>query len=168
MLVSLMVVPILLVHNSKHEQTSSYSLAASPIQLVPQLDHEDLDRLMKYDLEEMDLKMASGNDLHKNEGTHSEDDENFAFMASNNSGSDTQKLLAKLKKEKDDLEAIVDKWNHSSKNLGKIINYHMSAYDKFGLGYGDYRYSGNLSYENEVSQSVFKSNKSDFENPPFA
>ncbi|GJR08816.1 putative ribonuclease H-like domain-containing protein [Tanacetum coccineum] len=42
----------------------------------------------------------------------------------------------------------------------------MSARDKFGLGYGDYRYSGILSYENEVFQSVFKSNKSDFENPP--
>ncbi|GJX63744.1 ribonuclease H-like domain-containing protein [Tanacetum coccineum] len=177
--------------------------------------------------------------------THSVDDENFAFMASNSSGSDTQvtscsnkckesyanlkrlydaqreqlsdasveikaytqglkkveaqlvahqqgqlwyeqkikfmkidlddktdvltyhkKLLAKAQKEKDDLEVIVDKWNHSSKNLGKIVNYHMSASDKFGLGYGDYRYSGILSYENEVLQSVFKSNKSDFENPP--
>ncbi|GJV35632.1 putative ribonuclease H-like domain-containing protein, partial [Tanacetum coccineum] len=75
-----------------------------------------------------------------------------------------KKLLAKAQKEKDDLEVIVDKWNHSSKNLGKIINYHMSAYDKFGLGYGDYRYSGILSYENEVSQSVFKCNKSDSEN----
>ncbi|GJY29622.1 putative ribonuclease H-like domain-containing protein [Tanacetum coccineum] len=42
----------------------------------------------------------------------------------------------------------------------------MSASDKFGLGYGDYRYSGILSYENEVLQSVFKGNKSDFENPP--
>ncbi|GJT82945.1 hypothetical protein Tco_1057287 [Tanacetum coccineum] len=42
----------------------------------------------------------------------------------------------------------------------------MSASDKFGLGYGDYRYSGILSYENEVSQSVFRCNKSDFENPP--
>ncbi|GJV72683.1 ribonuclease H-like domain-containing protein [Tanacetum coccineum] len=177
--------------------------------------------------------------------THSEDDENYAFMASNSSGSDTQvpscsneckesyanlkrlydaqreqlsdasveikaytqglkkveaqlvahqqgqlwyeqkikfmkidlddktdvltyhkKLLAKAQKEKDDLEVIVDKWNHSSKNLGKIVNYPMSASDKFGLGYGDYRYSGILSYENEVSQSVFRCNKSDFENPP--
>ncbi|GJT80730.1 putative ribonuclease H-like domain-containing protein [Tanacetum coccineum] len=177
--------------------------------------------------------------------THSEDDENFAFMASNSSGSDTQvtscsneckesyanlkrlydaqreqlsdasveikaytqglkkveaqlvahqqgqlwyeqkikfmkidlddktdvltyhkKLLAKAQKEKDDLEVIVDKWNHSSKNLGKIVNYSMSASDKFGLGYGDYRYSGILSYENEVLQSVFKGNKSDFENLP--
>ncbi|GJS84500.1 pleiotropic drug resistance protein 1-like protein [Tanacetum coccineum] len=98
--------------------------------------------------------------------THSEDDENYAFMANNSSGSNTQKLLAKAQKEKDDLEVIVDKWNHSSKNLGKIVNHHMSARDKFGLGYGDYRYSGILSYENEVFQSVFKTNKSDFENPP--
>ncbi|GJX29471.1 hypothetical protein Tco_0237550 [Tanacetum coccineum] len=114
--------------------------------------------------------------------THSEDNENYAFMASNISGSNTQreelsdatakinlilKVLRKLKhtqKEKDDLEVIVNKWNHSSKNLGKIINYSMSARDKFGLGYGDYRYSGNLSYENEVFQSVFRCNKSDSEN----
>ncbi|GJZ08694.1 ribonuclease H-like domain-containing protein [Tanacetum coccineum] len=312
-------------HNSKHEQTSSYSLLASQSS-CPQLDHEDLDQVDEYDLEEMDLKWQvamismrikkfykkTGRKLqfdakepvgfdktkvecyncHKtghfarecrtkednrrrdgwNPGnkdgsrtgkkeeskalvtvdgesvdwtTHSEDDENYAFMASNSSGSDTQvtscsneckesyanlkrlydaqreqlsdasveikaytqglkkveaqlvahqqgqlwyeqkikfmkidlddktdvltyhkKLLAKAQKEKDDLEVIVDKWNHSSKNLGKIVNYHMSASDKFGLGYGDYRYSGILSYENEVLQSVFKSNKSDFENPP--
>ncbi|GJR45448.1 putative ribonuclease H-like domain-containing protein [Tanacetum coccineum] len=68
--------------------------------------------------------------------------------------------------EKDDLDVIVHKWNHSSKNLGKIANYSMSARDKFGLGYGDYRYSGNLSYENEVFQSVFRCNASDYENPP--
>ncbi|GJZ75968.1 putative ribonuclease H-like domain-containing protein [Tanacetum coccineum] len=119
--------------------------------------------------------------------THSKMNENFAFMASNSSGSHTQRrnqglysrFLKKVEatnllpinkvnfaqKEKDDLEVIVDKWNHSSKNLGKIVNYQMSASDKFGLGYGDYRYSGILSYENEVSQSVFKCNKSDSENP---
>ncbi|GJT03196.1 ribonuclease H-like domain-containing protein [Tanacetum coccineum] len=312
-------------HNSKHEQTSSYSLLASQSS-CPQLDHEDLDQVDEYDLEEMDLKWQvamismrikkfykkTGRKLqfdakepvgfdktkvecyncHKtghfarecrtkednrrrdgwNPGnkdgsrtgkkeeskalvtvdgesvdwtTHSEDDENYAFMASNSSGSNTQvtscsneckesyanlkilydaqreqlsdasveikaytqglkkveaqlvahqqgqlwyeqkikfmkidlddktdvltyhkKLLAKAQKEKDDLEVIVDKWNHSSKNLGKIVNYSMSARDKFGLGYGDYRYSGILSYENEVLQSVFKCNKSDFENPP--
>ncbi|GJR60089.1 ribonuclease H-like domain-containing protein [Tanacetum coccineum] len=280
-------------HNSKHEQTSSYSLLASQSS-CPQLDHEDLDQVDEYDLEEMDLKWQvamismrmkkfykktgrklqfdakepvgfdktkvecynchktghfarecrTKEDNRRRDGwnprnkdgsrtgkkeeskalvtvdgesvdwtTHSEDDENYAFMASNSSGSDTQvpscsneckesyanlkrlydaqreqlsdasveikaytqglkKVEAQLvahqqgSKEKDDLEVIVDKWNHSSKNLGKIINYHMSAYDKFGLGYGDYRYSGILSYENEVLQSVFKSNKSDFENPP--
>ncbi|GKF93569.1 xylulose kinase-1, partial [Tanacetum coccineum] len=34
------------------------------------------------------------------------------------------------------------------------------------LGYGDYRYSGNLSYENEVFQCVFRCNASDSENQP--
>ncbi|GJZ10136.1 putative ribonuclease H-like domain-containing protein [Tanacetum coccineum] len=43
-------------HNSKHEQTSSsYSLLASQSS-CPQLDHEDLDQVDEYDLEEMDLK----------------------------------------------------------------------------------------------------------------
>ncbi|GJS31544.1 ribonuclease H-like domain-containing protein [Tanacetum coccineum] len=311
-------------HNSKHEQTSSYSLLASQSS-CPQLDHEDLDQVDEYDLEEMDLKWQvamismrikkfykkTGRKLqfdakepvgfdktkvecyncHKtghfarecrtkednrrrdgwNPGnkdgsrtgkkeeskalvtvdgesvdwtTHSEDDENYAFMASNSSGSDTQvtqkmmitmlswlttpqeqtlreqlsdasveikaytqglkkveaqlvvhqqnqlwyeqkikfmkidlddktdvltyhkTLLAKAQKDKNDLEVIVDKWNHSSKNLGKIINYSMSARDKFGLGYGDYRYSGTLSYENEVFQSVFRCNANDYENSP--
>ncbi|GKB88773.1 ribonuclease H-like domain-containing protein [Tanacetum coccineum] len=77
-----------------------------------------------------------------------------------------KKLLAEAQKEKDDLKAIVEKWQNSSKNLGKLLNSQMSAYDKFGLGYGDHRYNGILSYENEVLQSVFKGKESDFENPP--
>ncbi|GJV68858.1 hypothetical protein Tco_1484367 [Tanacetum coccineum] len=233
---------------------------------VSSLDHEDLDQVDEYDLEEEWIKMAVEIDLIENQEVHTrrtghfarecrtkednrrrdgwnpgnkdgkrtekreesramvtvdgecvdwtahtEEDENFAFMASNSSGSNTQAytqglkkveaqlvahqqgqlwyeqkikfmkidlddktdvltyhktLLAKAQKEKDDLEVIVDKWNHSSKNLGKIINDHMPASDKFGLGYGDYRYSGNLSYENEISKSVFVCNKSDSENRP--
>ncbi|GJR61210.1 hypothetical protein Tco_1503372 [Tanacetum coccineum] len=58
-------------------------------------------------------------------------------------------------KEKEDLKAKVEKWHTSSKNLGKLLNTQMSANDKFGLGYGDHRYDGILSYENEVLQSVF-------------
>ncbi|GJU30368.1 putative ribonuclease H-like domain-containing protein [Tanacetum coccineum] len=77
-----------------------------------------------------------------------------------------RKLLAEAQKEKDDLKAKVEKWHNSSKNLGKLLNSQMSAYDKFGLGYGDHRYNGILSYENEVLQSVFKSKESDFENQP--
>ncbi|GJY05743.1 ribonuclease H-like domain-containing protein [Tanacetum coccineum] len=42
----------------------------------------------------------------------------------------------------------------------------MSTNDKFGLGYGDYRYDGILSYENEVLQSVFMNKESDLENQP--
>ncbi|GJZ36485.1 hypothetical protein Tco_0582676 [Tanacetum coccineum] len=42
-------------HNSQHEHTSSYSLLANQSS-CPQLDHEDLDQLDEFDLEEMDLK----------------------------------------------------------------------------------------------------------------
>ncbi|GJT21447.1 putative ribonuclease H-like domain-containing protein [Tanacetum coccineum] len=77
-----------------------------------------------------------------------------------------KKLLAEAMKEKEDLKAKVEKWHNSSKNLGKLINTQMSANDKFSLGYGDHRYDGILSYENEVLQSVFKGKESDFENPP--
>ncbi|GJS70320.1 hypothetical protein Tco_0703161 [Tanacetum coccineum] len=77
-----------------------------------------------------------------------------------------KKLLAEAQKEKDDLKAKVEKWHNSSKNLGKLLNSQMSAYDKFGLGYGDHRYNGILSYKNEVLQSVFKSKESGFEIPP--
>ncbi|GKA60617.1 ribonuclease H-like domain-containing protein [Tanacetum coccineum] len=77
-----------------------------------------------------------------------------------------KKLLAEAQKEKEDLKAKVEKWHNSSKNLGKLLNTQMSANDKFGLGYGDHRYDGILSYENEVLQSVFKGKESDFENPP--
>ncbi|GJZ37712.1 putative ribonuclease H-like domain-containing protein, partial [Tanacetum coccineum] len=111
---------------------------------------------------------------------HSEEDEDYALMACNGSDSDTEidlddktdvltyhkKLLAEAQKEKDDLKAKVEKWHNSSKNLGKLLNSQMSAYDKFGLGYGDHRYNGILSYENEVLQSVFKGKESDFDNPP--
>ncbi|GKC70975.1 ribonuclease H-like domain-containing protein [Tanacetum coccineum] len=41
--------------NSKYEQTSSYSLLANQSS-CPQLDHEDLEHIDEYDLEEMDLK----------------------------------------------------------------------------------------------------------------
>ncbi|GJU00615.1 hypothetical protein Tco_1110953 [Tanacetum coccineum] len=66
-----------------------------------------------------------------------------------------KKLLAEAQKEKEDLKAKVEKWHTSSKNLGKLLNTQMSANDKFRLGYGDHRYDGILSYENEVLQSVF-------------
>ncbi|GJY96192.1 hypothetical protein Tco_0512553 [Tanacetum coccineum] len=115
--------------------------------------------------------------------TNHSEDKDYALMACNNSDSDTEfmkidlddktnvltyhkKLLAEAQKEKDDLKAKVEKWHNSSKNLGKLLNSQMSAYDKFGLGYGDHRYNGILSYENEVLQSVFKSKESDFENQP--
>ncbi|GJR49016.1 putative ribonuclease H-like domain-containing protein [Tanacetum coccineum] len=146
--------------------------------------------------------------------SHSEEEEDYALMACNSSGSDTEviscskeckesyaehkklydkqraqlsdasieihaytqalkKVEAQLvahqqeaEKEKEDLKAKVEKWHNSSKNLGKLLNTQMSANDKFGLGYGDHRYDGILSYENEVLQSVFMNKESDLENQP--
>ncbi|GJZ15540.1 ribonuclease H-like domain-containing protein [Tanacetum coccineum] len=77
-----------------------------------------------------------------------------------------KKLLAEAMKEKEDLKAKVEKWHNSSKNLGKLLNTQMSANDKFGLGYGDHRYDGILSYENEVLQSVFMNKESELEKQP--
>ncbi|GJV07766.1 putative ribonuclease H-like domain-containing protein [Tanacetum coccineum] len=77
-----------------------------------------------------------------------------------------KKLLAEAEKEKEDLKAKVEKWHNSSKNLGKLLNTQMSANDKFGLGYGDHRYDGILSYENEVLQSVFMNKESELEKQP--
>nr|GEV00185.1 xylulose kinase-1 [Tanacetum cinerariifolium] len=96
------------------------------------------------------------------------DTQNYAMMAysSNNSGSDNEKLLAKVLKEKEDLKTKFENWQNSFKNLSKLLNTHMSANDKFGHGYGDYRYGSILSYENEVLQSVFMNTECDLEDTP--
>nr|GFA39163.1 hypothetical protein [Tanacetum cinerariifolium] len=74
-----------------------------------------------------------------------------------------KKLLAEALKEKEDLKTKFENWQNSSKNLSKLLNTQMSDNDKFGLGYGDYRYGSILSYENEVLQSVFMNKASDLE-----
>ncbi|GJY46465.1 hypothetical protein Tco_0435528 [Tanacetum coccineum] len=92
-------------HYSKPEQISSYSMLASQSS-CPQLDHEDLDQ--KTDTEGgygWNPGNKDGSRIGKKEEskalvtvdgesvdwtTHSEDDENYAFMASNSSGSNTQ------------------------------------------------------------------------------
>ncbi|GJS37331.1 putative ribonuclease H-like domain-containing protein [Tanacetum coccineum] len=76
-----------------------------------------------------------------------------------------KRLLAEALKEKEELKTKFENWQNSSKNLGRLLNTQMSANDKFGLGYGDHRYDGILSYENEVLQSVFNK-ESDLENQP--
>ncbi|GKB00961.1 hypothetical protein Tco_0829005 [Tanacetum coccineum] len=77
-----------------------------------------------------------------------------------------KKLLAEAVKEKEDLKAKFEQWKSSSKNIGKLLGSQMSANDKFGLGYGDHRFDGNLSYEKEMFQSVFHTTEKDVENRP--
>nr|GEW81161.1 hypothetical protein [Tanacetum cinerariifolium] len=48
----------------------------------------------------------------------------------------------------------------------ELLNTQMSANNKFGLGYGDYRYGSILSYENEVLQSMFINKECDLEDTP--
>nr|GEX38672.1 xylulose kinase-1 [Tanacetum cinerariifolium] len=48
----------------------------------------------------------------------------------------------------------------------RLLNTQMGANDKFGLGYGDYRYGSILSYENGVLQSVFMNKECDLEDTP--
>nr|GFB10704.1 hypothetical protein [Tanacetum cinerariifolium] len=59
-------------------------------------------------------------------------------------------LLAEALKEKEDLKTKFANWQNSSKNLSRLLNTQVSANDKFGLGYEDYRYGSILSYDNEV------------------
>ncbi|GJX45144.1 ribonuclease H-like domain-containing protein [Tanacetum coccineum] len=61
-----------------------------------------------------------------------------------------KKLLAEVKKEKEELKAKVEKWHNSSKNLNILLTSQMSARDKPRLGYGNQMNKGVLSYENEV------------------
>nr|GFA20475.1 hypothetical protein [Tanacetum cinerariifolium] len=148
-------------HNSQKEGSSSYTddlmySFFSNQSNGPQLDHEDLEQVDEFDLEELDLKWQvamistrlkkfykkTGRKLHfnakepvgfdKTKTGHAKDDiENYALMAfnSSNSGSDIE----------------------------------MSDKDKSGLGYGNQIHEGVLSYENEVIKSVFDSRSSDVE-----
>nr|GEY16238.1 ribonuclease H-like domain-containing protein [Tanacetum cinerariifolium] len=79
---------------------------------------------------------------------------------------DEQRDQLEALKEKEDLKTKVENWQNSSKNLSRLLNTQMNDNDKFGLGYGDYRYGSILSYENEVLQSVFMNKEYDLENTP--
>ncbi|GKE73034.1 hypothetical protein Tco_1535075, partial [Tanacetum coccineum] len=92
--------------------------------------------------------------------------EDFALMAHNNSGSDTEKLLEEAEKEKEELKARVKGWQNSAKSLDTLVNSGMSIKDKTGLGYGNQIHDGVLNYENEVFHSVFDTRSSDLEDTP--
>ncbi|GJW54486.1 ribonuclease H-like domain-containing protein [Tanacetum coccineum] len=128
--------------------------------------------------------------------SHSEDEqENYALMAYNNSGSDTEvnscskeckESYAKLKKLYDeqreqlgDASIEIQAYTQALKKVEAQLVAHqqnqlwyeekisqMSARDKVGLGYGNQMHKGVLSYENEIFGSVFDSRSSDIEDSP--
>ncbi|GJV26468.1 putative reverse transcriptase domain-containing protein [Tanacetum coccineum] len=109
-------------------------------------------------------------------GTLREEEEDHALMAfnSNSSSNEVQscsdECVASYNKLKtirldEQRETTVEMPGIEIQAYTKLLK-KMSANDKFGLGYGDYRYDGILSYENEVLQSVFMNKESDLENHP--
>ncbi|GKA65970.1 ribonuclease H-like domain-containing protein, partial [Tanacetum coccineum] len=101
--------------------------------------------------------------------SHSEEEEDYALMACNSSGSDTEvtscsneckESYAKLKKLYDaqreqlsDASIEIKAYTQGLKKVEAQLVAHQQG--QLWLGYGDHRYDGILSYENEVLQSVF-------------
>nr|GEW30366.1 xylulose kinase-1 [Tanacetum cinerariifolium] len=110
---------------------------------APQLDYDDLEQINNDDMEEMDLKWQVAIISMRIKKFHKRTGRKLQF--------DTKDPVEALK-EKEDLKTKFENWQNSSKNHSKLLNTQMSANDKFGLGYGDYRYGSILSYENEVLQ----------------
>ncbi|GJU17213.1 copia protein [Tanacetum coccineum] len=106
---------------------------------------------------------------------HTEDEqEKFALMAYNNSGSDTEvtscskecvESYAKLKKLYDEQREQLGDASIEIQAYTQALK-KISAKDKYGLGYEDQVHQGVLSYENEVFQSVFDSRSNDVEDSP--
>ncbi|GJS19323.1 retrovirus-related pol polyprotein from transposon TNT 1-94 [Tanacetum coccineum] len=142
-------------YNLQRENSSSYtdelmySVFANQYS-GPHLDHEDLEHLEEFDLEEMGLKW---------QGTLLESSDQKKIKKAEEEMQGT--LYIKQKTMGRDLE---NRRNLKLCNSG--LDTKMSTRDKSGLGYGDQVHNGVLNYENEVFQSVFDSRSSDVEDSP--
>ncbi|GJX79161.1 putative ribonuclease H-like domain-containing protein [Tanacetum coccineum] len=124
------------VFENDHEQpsTSSYSLLASQSS-CPQLDHEDLDQVDEYDHDRNGLEMASGNDLHENKQVPKED---WAFC----------KRVRTKKRIRREMDGILELGERRQLIQKIMITMPFMANHSHRIRHT--RYSGNLSYENEV------------------
>ncbi|GJS57040.1 hypothetical protein Tco_0651824 [Tanacetum coccineum] len=165
----------------------------------PELDHEDLEQLDEYDLEEMDLKWQVAmismrmKKIKRTQDYRRRDVWNSGNKdGSRNGKKEESKALVKVDGEDIEVTSCSTKCKDSYANLKKLydaqreqlsdasveikaysqglkkVEAQLVAYQQgqLWLGYGDHRYNGILSYENEVLQTVFKGKESDFENPP--
>ncbi|GJS48777.1 putative ribonuclease H-like domain-containing protein [Tanacetum coccineum] len=163
-------------HNLQKEGSSSYTdeliyyLFANQSS-GPQLDHEDLEQVDEFDLEEMDLKWQMA--IISMRLKKRRDAGNTGYKAKEN------RRRPRKQEEPKSLVTLdgdgVDSTGHAEdeqKNFA-LMAYNnsgsdtkMSAKDKSGLGYGDHIHEGVSSYENEVLESVFDSRSSDVEDSP--
>nr|GEW97058.1 copia protein [Tanacetum cinerariifolium] len=123
----------------------------------------DNGRRPAYQNDSKALITIDGEDIYWS-GHVEKDAQNYAMMAysSSNSGSDNEELRSQYLIEDEDFI----KRSRSTHGDEVLLNTQMSANDKFGIGYGDYRYGSILSYGNKVLQSVFMNKASDLEDTP--
>ncbi|GJU15309.1 hypothetical protein Tco_1143275 [Tanacetum coccineum] len=181
-------------HNSQREGSSSYTdeLTYSFVtnqSSSPQLDHEDLEQVDEFDLEEMDLKWQvamistrlkkfykkTGRKLHfdakepvGNQENRRRDAGNIGYKAKDNvrrpGKQEEPKALVTLDGDGVDWTGHAEDEQENFalmaySNSG--LDAKMSARDKSRLGYGNEIHEGVLSYENKVLESVFNSRSSD-------
>ncbi|GJT67211.1 hypothetical protein Tco_1018691 [Tanacetum coccineum] len=77
-----------------------------------------------------------------------------------------RRIGMKAIKEKEQLQKTVDSWKDSSKNLCKLVDSGMSSTSKVGLGYGITSNNEVLSYEEEMSCTVFTCSEKGFVGKP--
>ncbi|GJQ92085.1 putative ribonuclease H-like domain-containing protein [Tanacetum coccineum] len=168
-------------YNSQKENSSSYTNELMYSFFANQssglhLDHEDLEQLDEFDLEEMDLKWKVAmismrlKKFYKMKGRSlqfdakelvSFDNTKVECLNYHNTGHYARECRSKGNQEKDEQENFaLMAYNNSGSDT------EMSTKDKFGLGYGDQVHNGVLSYENEVFQSVLDSRSSDVKDSP--
>nr|GEW51877.1 hypothetical protein [Tanacetum cinerariifolium] len=153
----------------------------------PQLDDEDIEQIDQDDLEEMDLKwqrqtlnkanleiLAYQLGLEsvkvqlivhqKNEASYEEKIIVLEFKVRDKGNASIRltNQLDKTLKEKKELNAKLEQFKISSKNLNKLINSQLSAKDKTGVGYKDQLSDNDI----EVLPSVFDSRSSDGDDNP--
>ncbi|GJX82960.1 hypothetical protein Tco_0332441 [Tanacetum coccineum] len=136
----------------------------------PQLDHEDLEQLDEFDLEEMDLKWQVAMISMRMKKFYKKTRRKLQFDAMENRLEESKALVT--------LDGEGVDWTSHSEDEQE--NYALMAYSssgsdtesnellgtKVGLGYEDQMNKGVLSYENEVFGSLFNSRSSDIEDSP--
>ncbi|GJU10476.1 hypothetical protein Tco_1132872 [Tanacetum coccineum] len=158
-------------YNSQRENSSSYtdelmySFFANQSSGL-QLDHEDLEQLDEFDLEEIDLKWQVAMISMRLKKFYKKTGRRLQFDAKEPVGFDKTKRRPGKQEEPKSLVNLdgdgVDWTGHAEDEQENF----MSTRDKSGLGYGNQIHEGVLSYEKEVLESVFNSWSSDLEDSP--